>query len=219
MTREASALTAAALIGMAAGALLLGGAWAQAAATTSFVFVGSDETAPAMAGGGSEEHPERRAPAVRPVLPGTVRVVEIGLRDLLQQAGLRNGVVINVSPKLRATVRNTTLPADLDGLLNALAGQFGFSWTHQGGTIEIASAEDAVVHVIDLGNLPFETLKSGLAAAGINPDDLALKYVAPSNSVTLKGPAPLVAQVELIAEAQVKRHGSVRVFRGGKEGP
>ena len=30
--------------------------------------------------------------------------------------------------------------------------------------------------------------------------------------------APLVAQAELIAEAQVKRQGSVRVFRAGSEG-
>jgi type II secretory pathway component GspD/PulD (secretin) len=206
------------LIGMLAGTLLLGGARAQAA-TTSFVYIGSDKAAAAIGDGESEERLDSRAPAVRPVLHGTVRVIEIGLRDLLQQVGLRSGVQINVSPKLRATVRNTTLPADLDGMLNALAGQFSLSWTHQGGAIEVASAEDAVVHVIDLGNLAFETLQSSLAAAGINADDLALKYVTQSNSVTLKGPASLVAQVELIAEAQVKRHGSVRVFRGGKEGP
>jgi type II secretory pathway component GspD/PulD (secretin) len=164
------------------------------------------------------------APAVAPLpMPGasgesSVFVVEQDLRAFLAIAGKRNGTHISVSSGVRGTIRNMTLPGNLDEMLRSLAAEFGFEWFREGDSIQVSSATDSVSRVIFLGRMGMEELKTSIAEAGLSQEGYELNYVESSNSVLVKGPVSLIARIELMTEAFNKRNSGVRVIRRGKEG-
>ena len=148
----------------------------------------------------------------------SVIVLEQDLKEFLMLAGKRHGTHIAVSPGVRGTLRNMSLPGDLDAMLRTLAAEFGFEWFREGDSIQVSAATDSVSRIIFLGRMEMDELKKSIAEAGMSPEGYELSYVESSNSVLVKGPVSLVARVELMTEAYNKRNSGVRLIRRGKEG-
>ncbi|MEZ5792448.1 MAG: hypothetical protein R3D34_17265 [Nitratireductor sp.] len=148
---------------------------------------------------------------------GGIFVVNQKLRDFLILAGRRFGIQITVSSGIKGVIQNQALPGDLDGILNTLSSQFEFAWYRENNAIRVTSSKDSASRVIYLGRMSYEELVTAIAEAGIKPDGYELSHIESSNSVSLNGPAELIAKVELIAEAYNKRNSGVRLIKRGRE--
>lgn len=156
------------------------------------------------------------APRVSSGSDATVHVVDQPLKEFLTSAGRRLGVRIAVAAGVRGTIRNERLPAQIEPMLDELAARFDFIWFRDGDAIQVTLGSEAVSRVIFIGRRTFEDFRQAIADAGVAAGSFALSYVESSNSVVVKGPASLVARIELLAEAGANATNGVRLIRHGK---
>ena len=144
-------------------------------------------------------------------------VVDQPLRDFLIMAGRRFDIRITVSPKVKGDIQNLSLPGDIDGILDTLAAQFQFDWYRENDSIRVTSSKESVSRVIYLGRMSYEEVVQAIKDAGIKTDSFELTHIESSNSISLNGPAELIAKIELITDAYNKRNSGVRLIRRGRE--
>ena len=76
---------------------------------------------------------------------------------------------------------------------------------------------ESVSRVIYLGRMSYEEVVQAIKDAGIKTDSFELTHIESSNSISLNGPAELIAKIELITDAYNKRNSGVRLIRRGRE--
>lgn len=159
---------------------------------------------------------QRETAPVPRAAPGPVYVVQQPLRDVLEKAARRAGQKIVIASAVRGDVVSTSLPGDLDAMLDELAATHNLGWYRERDVIRVTPAPDGATRVLFLGSMTFEELRRALADAGLNEANYQIRYVDNSNSVIVTGAPDLVARVELVAEAFNKRNSGVVVLRGGE---
>ncbi len=137
------------------------------------------------------------APAKKP----KIYIVEQSLPDFLRHAARRNGYEITMTSRVRGTLKNMSLPLNIEEMLKKIAPQFDLKWHFQQKQLYVSVGSENSTRMIFLGETDMEDLKKAISGSGLKSQAHDLNFVEDSNSVIVNGSVSYIASVELIAEA------------------
>lgn len=152
----------------------------------------------------------------------SIFIAEQNLQEVLRLVAKRNNVQLNLTRKVRGTIRNTELPLEIRAFMEMLGKQFDLKWHFLNNQLFVSTSYDDASRMIFLGSMNFDELKSAMSSLGLEPETYEMAYIDDTNSVFVNAPASYIANIELIAESFNKNNSNtpttVKVIRGGRVG-
>ncbi|MCC2113605.1 MAG: hypothetical protein KDJ16_16340 [Hyphomicrobiales bacterium] len=149
---------------------------------------------------------------------GEVLIVDQDIASLIKDFAKKVGIRADISRGVRGRVRDLRLPTEPSAFLDELARRYQIDWYFEGNALHVSAISEAASRMIGLGNVDFDSVRTEVIAAGLDPDRFAMKNMEAAKAVMVSGPPSYIARVELIVESLVNGRPSGRTVRVMKFG-
>lgn len=162
--------------------------------------------------------PEFRGSLGTEARDGEVLIVDQDVASLIKDFAKKVGIRADISRGVRGRARDLRLPTEPSAFLDELSRRYQIDWYFEGNVLHVSASSEAASRMIGLGNVDFESVRTEVTAAGLDPDRFGMKNMDAAKAVMVSGPPSYIARVELIVESLVNGRPSGKTVRVMKFG-
>lgn len=125
------------------------------------------------------------------------------LQQTVRMAMKDIGTQINVPVIIASNVKGKIAAGKYEGkareVLDQMVADANLHWYYDGRAIQVTNVKDAVMHVVQLNTITFDTLKQTLEVIKLDTEGFPMRHDASNNMVIVYGPPKYVATIEVVA--------------------